>query len=121
MNHSLIFRTAALILLLCSGLFLYSCGVRSPPLPPERSGRINATQLTATQRGSQIILNWKTPPVRRSSGKLIRIDIYRMSEQRTAGPTATTVDSFRDTASVVGFVPLSDVKADAGFSVADTI
>src|SRR5882724_11579552 len=121
MSHSLISKFTVLLLLIWAILGLTSCGVPSPPLPPERPGRVNATQLTAMQRGSQIILRWTTPPVSRSSGKLERIDIYRMSEQRGANPTSTTVDSFREVASIVGFVPLAGSKPDSGLSFVDTI
>src|SRR5262245_48401470 len=103
MNRTLFLKSLLLIFVLFIAFWLSACGAPGPPLPPERPGRVNATQVTATQRGSQIILNWTTPPVRRSSGKLERIDIYRMSEQRSASPTSTTVDNFRESASVVGF------------------
>jgi hypothetical protein len=121
MNSLFTSKIAAFALLLLGSFLLTSCGVPSPPLPPERPGRINATQLTAMQRGSQIILKWTTPPVKRSSGKLDRIDIYRLAEQRSAGPTLTTVDTFRESACVVGFVPLNGSGADAGLSFMDPI
>src|SRR6476659_5278782 len=106
MSLSRIPKIVASVLVLFGSFLLSSCGVPSPPVAPARPGRVSATQLTAMQRGSQIILNWTTPAVGRSSGKLERVDIYRMSEQRGANPTSTTVDSFREVASVVGFVPI---------------
>jgi len=94
-------------LLSLASVWFTACGVSSPPLPPERPGRVNAAQLTATQRGAQIIVKWSIPPARRTGVKLQRIDIYRLAEPRTPGASTTTLDSFREGASIVGFIPLS--------------
>jgi hypothetical protein len=121
MNHSFTSKIVALALLVLASLWLTSCGVPSPPVAPARPGRVSATQLTAMQRGSQIILNWTTPPVGRSSGKLERIDIYRMAEQRGANPTSTTVDNFREAASIVGFVPIASSTLTSGLLFVDPL
>src|SRR5262249_8129205 len=115
--------TASLLILICllATLSFTGCGVPSPPVPPQRPGRLSGVQPSAVQRGAEVILKWTTPQLRHGSRNLQRVDIYRMAEQRRAAPTTTTIDGFREAASIVGFIPLTSAIAGAPETYADTI
>lgn len=100
------------VLLLCFFLpaifFLPGCGKRRPPLPPLERIPQRTEELSATQQGNQILLEWPAPR-RNASDQSVqsirRVDVYRLAEALTA-PLPLTEDEFAARSTLVGSVTL---------------
>ena len=107
-------RKARLIytLLLVSVMTLsIACGKRRPPLPPVENVIQATDQLSGSQQGNKIILNWPAPQ-RNASDKSIqsirRVDVYRLAESIEA-PLPLTEDEFSARSTLIGSVSYSEI------------
>ena len=88
-----------LLLLIASMLLFSACGKIGDPLPPIPKAPLIVTDLTATQQGTNIIVNF---PVNKATltDKLKRVDIYRATEN-IDDPQGLTVDDFMIRAALI--------------------
>jgi hypothetical protein len=107
-------RKAALAALALAVLNLVgACGKRKPPLPPTEKVMQRA-EVTAFQRGNQVILSWKMPMLNAAEGSVLHIsraDVYRLTERLDA-PQSLSEEEFASRSQVVATIPLT--KDDFG-------
>jgi len=114
---------APLALLALVVLIGFGCGKRGVPLPPEERVPQRA-EITAYQRGNQVIISWRMPARNAPSGNVQHIagvDIFRLAEPLTA-PLTMSEDEFASRSTLIASVPISN--ADFGlktFSFRDTL
>lgn len=98
---------AFILLILFS--FMLACGKRKPPLPPiERVEQ--RVEVSAFQRGNQILLSWVMPARNASGGSVLnisRVDIYRLAEPLNTGQSLTE-EEFESRSTLIGSIQISD-------------
>jgi hypothetical protein len=95
--------------LLPTAYFLTACGKIGDPLPPIPRAPLVVNELTAAQRGTDVILTFPvTRPPR--SRNVRRADIYRLSEPESA-PLGLTEEEFSARASVIASIPGEQIPA----------
>ncbi len=111
---------ALLALVVLSG---FGCGKRGAPVPPkERVGQ--RAEITAFQRGNQVIISWRMPARNASPGNVQHIagvDIFRLAEPLTA-PLTMSEEEFASRSTLIASVPVT--SADFGlktFTYRDTL
>lgn len=106
-------RKAPLALLALVVLSGYGCGKRGVPLPPEERVQQRA-EITAFQRGNQVVLSWKMAARNASAGSVLHIasvDIFRLAEPLTS-PQTLSEEEFASRSVVIASMPITD--ADFG-------
>ena len=101
---------ALLALVALSGL---GCGKRGVPLPPRERVEQRA-EITAFQRGNQVVLSWKMPARNASPGSVLHIasvDIFRLAESLNS-PLAMTEEEFASRSLLIASMPIT--SADFG-------
>jgi hypothetical protein len=85
---------AVLVLIVLYLFTALCCGKRKPPLPPvERVPQ--KVEISGTQRGNIVLLNWTMPSRNASDGSILkidRVDIYRYAEPSTLSLSLTQED-----------------------------
>jgi hypothetical protein len=100
---------------LASCVLLFGCGKVGDPLPPAPRLPLRTRDLSATQRGSSIILRWPNPngETLESLGfRLLRIDVYRVVKPLTA-PDPLSEDEFAEQAALIGSVDEQQIRSTA--------
>ena len=99
---------AALALLALVLLSTLSCGKRGVPLPPrERPQQI--PQITAFQRGNQIVLSWVMPARNAPPGNvghIASVDIFRVAEPLSS-PLTMTEEEFASKSTLIASMPVT--------------
>lgn len=108
-NRSRSARVVAAMLLFATIAIVAACGKRGAPVPPSERVRQRA-DLSAFQRGSEVLLSWKMPT--RNAGRssiqnISRVDIYRLAEPVTS-PEQITEAEFSNRSTVIGMVPVTN-------------
>jgi len=96
---------AALALVVLSG---FGCGKRGMPLPPEERVSQRA-EITAFQRGNQVVLSWKMPARNASTGSVLHIasvDIFRLAEPLSS-PQTLSEEEFASRSIVIASMPIA--------------
>lgn len=97
---------------LLAASLLAACGKVGAPAPPARITE-RATDLSAIQRGSKIVLSWPSPSLsaKESAASYIEIaEVYRLREQRDEDPVLDP-DDYEELAQVVGFLDRATIEA----------
>lgn len=93
-------------------LFLSACGKVGAPIPPSRLSE-RASDLTAIQRGSVILLTWAPPALgnkESSSSYISQVDIYRLLEKPNQEPVLDEED-YEAEAQIVGTIDRATIEA----------
>ena len=101
---------AALALVVLS---LAGCGKRGVPLPPRERVEQRA-EITAFQRGNQVVLSWKMPARNASPGNvqhIASVEIFRLAEPLSS-PLAMTEEEFASRSLLIASMPITN--ADFG-------
>lgn len=101
------------LLLLIVFLYAIACGKRMPPLPPLERVQQRTEQLSAYQRGNEVLLSWPAPVRNAPSSSvqsIARIDVYRLAEKPTA-PLSLTEEEFAARSTLIGSVTEDQIKA----------
>lgn len=101
---------AALAVVVLSG---FGCGKRGVPLPPRERVEQRA-EITAFQRGNQVVLSWKMPIRNASAGSVLHIasvDIFRLAEPLNS-PLTMSEEEFSSRSVLIGSMPITN--ADFG-------
>lgn len=89
--------------------FSASCGKRGAPQPPrERVTQI--VEISAFQRGTQVILSWQMPARNAPKGNTLNIsraDVYRLAEPITL-PAQISEEEFASRSTLIAALPLTD-------------
>ncbi|MGH9948608.1 MAG: fibronectin type III domain-containing protein [Pyrinomonadaceae bacterium] len=104
---------APLALLALVVLIGTNCGKRGAPLPPKERVQQRA-EITAFQRGNQVIISWKMPARNAAPGNvqhIASVDIFRLAEQLSS-PLAMSEDEFASRSTLIASMPITD--ADFG-------
>lgn len=104
-------RPLSATIIFASLLLLTSCGKVGAPIPPARLTE-RTTELTAIQRGSEVILNWPAPPLsaKESSRSYIAgAEVFRLTERRTEDPILDA-DEYEEFAQPVGILNRSTIQ-----------
>lgn len=102
-------RKAPLALLALVVLSGFGCGKRGVPLPPKERVEQRA-DITAFQRGSQVVISWKMPARNASVGSVLHIasvDIFRLAEPLSS-PQTISEEEFASRSVLIGSIPISD-------------
>ena len=94
-------------------LIVGACGKRNVPQPPRERVEQRA-QITAFQRGNQVVISWKMPARNASVGSVLHIasiDIFRVAEP-ISSPLTMTEEEFASRSVLIASVPITD--ADFG-------
>ena len=114
---------APLALLAVVVLIGLSCGKRKPPLPPKERV-LQTVEITAFQRGNQVILSWKMPARNAPQNSVLHIsraDIYRLAEPLSA-PVGISEEEFASRSTLVATLNIRDSDFGAkDLSYADTL
>jgi hypothetical protein len=89
-----------------------ACGKVGPPIPPARLTE-RTSDLSAIQRGSNILLQWPAPAVGQkesSRSYVARANIYRLDEQRDEEPVLDA-DDYEAEAQVIGYLDRATIEA----------
>ena len=100
---------APLALLTLALLMSLSCGKRKPPLPPTERV-VQRVEISAFQRGSQVILSWTMPEKNAPAGSslhITRADIYRLAEPIDA-PRAISEEEFASRSTLVAMLNIRE-------------
>ena len=92
-----------------------ACGKRNVPQPPRERVEQRA-QISAFQRGNQVVLSWKMPGRNASPGSVLHIasiDIFRVAEPLSS-PLTMSEDEFASRSVLIASMPITD--ADFGFT-----
>ncbi|HXG92798.1 MAG TPA: fibronectin type III domain-containing protein [Blastocatellia bacterium] len=93
---------------------LIACGKVGAPIPPSRITERTA-ELTAIQRGGEIILTWPAPALvqkESSSAYIARAEVYRLIERRNEEPVLDA-DDYEESAQMIGFIDRAKIEAQA--------
>ena len=89
-----------------------SCGKVGAPVPPSRLAE-RTTDLSAIQRGSNILLQWPAPALgqdKQSRSYIARVNIYRLDERRDEEPVLDA-DDYELEAQVIGYLDRTAIEA----------
>jgi hypothetical protein len=75
------FSAAALAAILLAG-----CGVKSPPIPPERAVPERIVGLDATSQKNGVLLSWERPDETAGGGKLRDLGSFEVERAENSGP-----------------------------------
>jgi hypothetical protein len=75
------FSAAALAAILLAG-----CGVKSPPIPPERAVPERIVGLDATSQKNGVLLSWERPDENAGGGKLRDLGSFEVERAENSGP-----------------------------------
>ncbi|MFL6467029.1 MAG: fibronectin type III domain-containing protein [Pyrinomonadaceae bacterium] len=106
-------RKAPLAALALVVLMAAACGKRGLPLPP-RERVDQRAEISAFQRGNQVVLSWKMPARNASPGSVLHIasvDIFRLAEPLNS-PLPMTEEEFASRSVVIASMPITN--ADFG-------
>ncbi|MGA9770329.1 MAG: fibronectin type III domain-containing protein [Blastocatellia bacterium] len=101
-----------LCFLICAVLSLSACGKVGAPVPPARI-TVRTSDLSAIQRGGQIVLSWPAPPLgadEDSRSYIAQAVVYRLDEQRDQEPVLDP-DDYEDLARVIGYLARATIEA----------
>jgi hypothetical protein len=107
-------RINTLTLLVFITFSFVSCGKVGPPVAPTRLSE-RTTELTAIQRGSNILLTWPSPTLIQDDSKrayVARVEIYRLVERRDQEPVLDT-DDYEQSAQVIGVLDRAAIETQA--------
>jgi hypothetical protein len=93
--------------IVCAG-----CGKVGAPVAPSRLTE-RTSEVTAIQRGANILLSWPSPAlVREDSSRfyISRVDVFRLTERRDQEPVLDP-DDFEATAQIIGFLDRAAIEA----------
>lgn len=102
-------RLAGILLILMTISLTLACGKRGAPIPPNERVR-QRVDLSAFQRGPEVLLSWKMPArnAGRSSVQNIgRVDVYRLADPVNAPDQITEAD-FSNRSTIVGSVEVTN-------------
>src|SRR5215203_877202 len=123
MPFKLLVVKAPLALIAVVLLMGLNCGKRKPPLPPEERV-LQRVEITAFQRGNQVILSWTMPAKNASQGSLLNIDradIYRLAEP-LASPVNLSEEEFASRSTLVATLKIRETDfAAKALSYSDTL
>jgi hypothetical protein len=95
------------------GIFLVACGKRGAPVPP-RERVLQRVEISAFQRGNQVILSWKMPARNAPKGNvqhIARADVYRLAEPASVPPQLSE-EEFANRSTLIAALAITD--ADFG-------
>jgi len=98
--------------LLPFAFFFTSCGKIGAPIPPARLTE-RASDLSAIQRGSKILLSWSPPALGKkesTSSYVERVDIYRLLEKFEQEPVLDE-DDYETSAKIIGTMDRATIEA----------
>lgn len=98
-----------LALTMATILLNFSCGKRTPPVPPKEKVA-QTIELNGFQRGNDVILSWKMPLRNARSGSTLRIaraDIYRIAEPLDS-PLAMSEEEFASRSLLIAAYKITD-------------
>jgi hypothetical protein len=101
---------ALLALVVLSG---FGCGKRGVPLPPRERVEQRA-EITAFQRGNQVVLSWKMPARNAPAGNvqhIASVDVFRLAEPLNS-PLTMTEEEFASRSLLIASMPITN--ADFG-------
>jgi len=93
---------------------LVACGKVGPPVAPTRLSE-RTSELTAIQRGSNILLTWPLPTLIQDESKrayVARVEVYRLVERRDQEPVLDP-DDYERNAQVIGVMDRSTIETQA--------
>ena len=85
------------------------CGKRGAPQPP-RERVVQRAEITAFQRGPEVILSWQMPARNAPEGSVLfidRVDVYRLAEPLDA-PQGISEEDFANRAVVIATIPVGE-------------
>ena len=106
-------RKAPIALLAVVALMVVGCGKRGVPLPPRERVEQRA-EITAFQRGNQVVLSWKMPARNAPPGNVQHIasaDIFRLAEPLNS-PLTMSEEEFASRSVLIASTPIT--SADFG-------
>jgi hypothetical protein len=105
-------RLALPLAIICVSLVSISCGKVGAPVAPVRlTERTN--ELSAIQRGSNVLLQWPAPPLGQkesSRSYIARANVYRLDEGRDEEPVLDS-DDYEAGAQLIGYLDRAKIEA----------
>jgi fibronectin type 3 domain-containing protein len=95
-------------------LLFSACGKVGAPIPPARLTE-RATELTAIQRGSKILLSWAAPNLAKNEkdiSYIARVDIYRLVEKQNQ-EAVLDAEEFEAEAQIIHVLDRAQIEAQA--------
>jgi hypothetical protein len=69
-----------------AAILLTGCGVKSPPIPPERAVPERIVGLDATSQKNGVLLSWERPDATAGGGKLRDLGSFEVERAENSGP-----------------------------------
>lgn len=122
LKHLLNSKRAFILFVLVLLSFAAGCGKRKVPLPPVE--RVNQrSEVSGTQRGNRIFLQWTMPPNKAGEKSILsieRVDIYRLAEPLDS-PVSLTEEEFASRSTLIDSVPVKDEDYGKKLSYTDRL
>ncbi len=84
-----LYRLLLAVLLMTQLFFIYGCGRKTLPIPPQDAVPVPITDLNAHQDGNKIVLNWTIPKRTTAGSKLPQIKAFQLSRAVLAEDACT--------------------------------